>query len=82
MQVRALRNGFYGGDFKSAGTVFTVAAGASASWFAPVQTQDAQPVAAVAATEGPVAGKPRRGRPPVELARRTRARRPRFAVME
>jgi len=61
MQVRALRAGFYGGDLKQAGEVFTVVAGQSASWFVPVQAQDA---GTVTREEIPEPGKPRRGRPP------------------
>jgi len=36
MLVRATRHGFYGGDFKPAGSVFIVKAGQTASWFVPV----------------------------------------------
>jgi len=61
MQVRALRAGFYGGDLKTVGEVFSVATDHNASWFVPIAEQVAEPVKQ---TQQSDLGKPRRGRPP------------------
>jgi len=68
MQVRALRAGFYGGDLKPAGAIFTVAENHHASWFAPIPEQEAKQSTQM---EPPNLGKPRRGRPPSSGSRAT-----------
>ena len=41
MQVRAIKQGFYGGARRRVGDVFEAEDGAKASWFAPVEAAEA-----------------------------------------
>ncbi len=57
MKVRAIADGFYGGERKRAGAVFEVKDGARSKWFEPVKesTPVGQPKAKPAKKEEPIA---------------------------
>jgi hypothetical protein len=57
MKVRALADGFYGGERKRAGTVFEVKDGIKSKWFEPVEasTPVGKPKAKPAKKDEPIA---------------------------
>jgi hypothetical protein len=61
MKVRAVTKGFYGGQLREAGELFTATEGEKSSWFVAVEDAENAPAAAVELPAAAVA-KPRAGR--------------------